>query len=72
VRIDGARHIPLADLPDRIGELDPSAEVVTVCHHGARSSLARDLLAAAGFQAKSLAGGIDAWAERVDPTLSRY
>jgi adenylyltransferase/sulfurtransferase len=71
-RIEGARHVPLAELPDRMGELDPHAEIVTVCHKGTRSRLARDLLLAAGYRVRSLSGGIDAWAERLDPTMSRY
>jgi adenylyltransferase/sulfurtransferase len=71
-RIEGTKHIPLAELPDRLAELDPKAEVVAICHRGTRSRLARDLLKGAGFQARNLAGGIDAWAERVDPSIARY
>jgi adenylyltransferase/sulfurtransferase len=72
VRIAGSRHIPLDELEQRLGELDPSSRIVALCHHGARSALARDLLVAAGYRARSLTGGIDAWAVDVDPTLDRY
>ncbi len=67
-----ARVVPLADLPGRLGELDPAVEVITVCHLGQRSLVAQRLLVAAGFRARSLVGGIDAWAALVDPALPRY
>ncbi len=71
--IDGARLIPLSQLPDRLGELDGHAEIVTQCHHGARSLKALEILRGAGFgKVRSLAGGIDAWAEQVEPGMARY
>ena len=71
--IDGAVLIPLGELPDRLGELDGHREIVTHCHHGARSLKALDILKAAGFsKVRSLRGGIDAWAVNVDPSLPRY
>ncbi len=73
VHIEGARLIPLNQLPERLSELDGHAEIVTHCHHGARSMKALEILKGAGFgKVRSLAGGIDAWAERVDPGLARY
>jgi len=48
-QIDGARLIPLGELPDRLGELDDHAEIVTHCHHGGRSLKALEILRAAGF-----------------------
>src|SRR3989475_904264 len=71
--IDGSVLIPLGELPDRLGELDGHREVVTHCHHGARSLKALEILKAAGFaKVRSLRGGIDAWAVNVDPTLPGY
>ncbi|HWA40071.1 MAG TPA: molybdopterin-synthase adenylyltransferase MoeB [Gemmatimonadales bacterium] len=71
--IEGAQHIPLGQLPGRLGEVDTRREIITVCHHGMRSLAARDLLKGAGFsRVRSLAGGIDAWAEEVDGTVGRY
>jgi sulfur-carrier protein adenylyltransferase/sulfurtransferase len=71
--IEGARLIPLSQLPDRLNELDGHAEIVTQCHHGARSMKALEILRGAGFgKVRSLAGGIDAWAERVEPGMARY
>ncbi len=71
--IDGAVPIPLGELPDRLAELDGHREIVTHCHHGARSLKALEILKAAGFsKVRSLRGGIDAWAVNVDPRLPRY
>jgi molybdopterin/thiamine biosynthesis adenylyltransferase/rhodanese-related sulfurtransferase/molybdopterin converting factor small subunit len=73
VHIDGARFMPLSELPDRLAELDGHREIVTHCHHGARSLKALEILKAAGFaKVRSLRGGIDAWAVSVDPSLPRY
>jgi adenylyltransferase/sulfurtransferase len=71
-RIPGSRLVPLGELPGRIAELDPRAEIVTVCHKGKRSLMAQQLLQGAGFHARSLAGGIDAWAAEVEPGMRRY
>ena len=71
--IEGVTFIPLGELPGRLRELDDHAEIVTYCHHGARSLKAVEILRAAGFaKVRSLRGGIDAWAASVDPSLPRY
>jgi adenylyltransferase/sulfurtransferase len=73
VHLDGARLIPLGGLPGAAGDLDSGADIVTYCHHGARSLRALDLLRAAGFsRVRSLAGGIDAWAREAEPGMLRY
>ncbi|MFQ5703778.1 MAG: molybdopterin-synthase adenylyltransferase MoeB [Gemmatimonadales bacterium] len=72
-RIEGARLIPLGELPKRLAELDGHAEIVTHCHRGARSMQALEILQAAGFsKVRSLKGGIDAWSCEVDPSVPRY
>ena len=72
-RLDGARLIPLHELPSRVDELDAHAEVVVYCHSGVRSARAVDFLVERGFaRVHNLSGGIDAWAAVVDPTLPRY
>ncbi len=72
-RLEGAVHIPLRELPGRLGELDPRGDIVTVCHHGQRSLRAREILRGAGFsRVRSLRGGLDAWAAEVDPGMERY
>jgi adenylyltransferase/sulfurtransferase len=68
-----SRLIPLRELPRRLTELDSHADIVVLCHHGMRSLQAVELLRGAGFsRARSLAGGIDAWAEAIDPGMARY
>lgn len=65
--------IPLGVLPARLNELDPERETVVYCSHGNRSRYAVDLLRAAGFRkVKNLVGGINAWAQEIDPSLPRY
>lgn len=66
----GGHLIPLNDLPNRVGELDPNREMVVHCRSGVRSAKAVEFLRAQGFSnAKNLIGGILAWAEKVDPRL---
>ena len=71
-RIPGSLLVSLGDLPSRLGDLNSTAEIVTVCHRGKRSLMAQQLLQGAGFRARSLAGGIDGWAADVEPGMARY
>jgi sulfur-carrier protein adenylyltransferase/sulfurtransferase len=65
--------IPLNDLPKRVQELDPSKEIVVHCRSGARSARAVGFLRQAGFtKVTNLAGGILAWADRIDPKMPKY
>ncbi len=65
--------IPLGDLPKRVNELDSSKEIVAHCRSGVRSAKAVDFLKQAGFKkVHNLAGGILAWADRVDPKMPKY
>ena len=69
----GGHLIPLNDLPKRVGELDASREIVVHCKMGGRSAKAVDFLRQSGFSnVHNLAGGINAWAERVDPKVPKY
>jgi rhodanese-related sulfurtransferase len=71
--IDGAVHIPLDELEERAGELDPAQETIVFCHHGVRSLSATAFLRQKGFASvKSLAGGIDRWSVLIDPSVPRY
>ena len=72
-RLDGAKLIPLPELQDRLGELDPADTIVVHCHHGPRSSQAVHFLRQMGFaRARNLLGGIDEWSRQIDPTVPRY
>ena len=66
--IDGAVHIPLGQLPERIGELDEERPVVTVCRSGGRATKAADLLTSSGRRAAVMDGGMQRWAREGLPS----
>ncbi len=68
--IESARHIPLADLPVRLGDLPADTEVVVVCRSGGRSSRAVAWLLQNGVDAVNLEGGMGAWADAGRPMVS--
>lgn len=69
----GGKLIPLGELPQRIGELNPEREIVVHCKGGGRSQKAAEFLAKNGFKKlHNLAGGIGAWSNEVDPTVRKY
>ena len=71
--LPGAENIPLGALASRLSELDSAQEMVVFCKAGTRSTRALELLASAGFKkVKNLKGGINAWAEDVDPNMVIY
>ena len=71
--ISGITALPMAEVPSRVHELAPAGEIVCICHHGTRSQRVALFLAQQGFEkVYNLAGGIDAWAQRIDPSLPRY
>jgi adenylyltransferase/sulfurtransferase len=71
--ISGSKLIPLGELPARLSELDSADEIVLHCKVGARSAKALKVLQDAGFRKLSnLQGGIQAWSEKVDPSIPRY
>ncbi len=72
VSLPGSVLVPLGQLADRAGQLDPSADYIVYCHHGVRSVGAVEFLRGLGLEAWNLAGGIAAWTDQVDPTLPRY
>lgn len=57
----GALHIPLRELPHRLGELDRSASWLAICRSGGRSMQATALLRRHGLDARNVAGGMSAW-----------
>jgi adenylyltransferase/sulfurtransferase len=71
--IPGSKLIPLGELPARLSELDSADDIVLHCKVGGRSAKALRVLQEAGFRKLSnLRGGIDAWADEVDPSVPRY
>jgi sulfur-carrier protein adenylyltransferase/sulfurtransferase len=73
VRLPGTINIPMNELPDRLQELDPQAELVVMCHGGSRSRRVAAYLQTRGFdRVANLTGGINAWARDIDPALPSY
>jgi rhodanese-related sulfurtransferase len=73
VSVDRSERIPMRQIPERIGELPRDRDILVMCHHGGRSMRVTQFLRAQGFtRAFNVAGGIDAWAAELDPTLPRY
>jgi rhodanese-related sulfurtransferase len=62
-RIAGAKHVPLDELAERAGEIDPGRPVVLYCRGGNRSTMAAAALAEAGYDAAKLEEGIVGWVE---------
>lgn len=60
--IAGARLVPLQELGQRLAEIPKDAEVVTVCHSGARSQMAARRLKKEGYNVSNLLGGMMHWA----------
>jgi rhodanese-related sulfurtransferase len=71
--IEGARLIPMRQVPTAHPFLDPSQETVVICHHGIRSRQVALFLERQGFtNIVNLEGGMAAWARDVDPTIAVY
>ena len=67
-------HIPLAQVVNRMSEIDPNRETVVHCKMGGRSARAIQALQQSGFSGKlsNLIGGITAWSNDVDPSVPKY
>ena len=59
--IEGAQHIPLGELGERLGELPTGRSIVAVCRSGGRSGAAVRGLKQLGYDAENLDGGVTAW-----------
>ena len=66
-----ARHIPLSQLPNRLGELSAAPMIITVCRSGMRSAQAARLLAGHGRPVVNLSGGMHAWARAGLPVTAK-
>lgn len=72
-RIAGSRPMPMRSVPARFAELTRDAEMVIVCHHGARSYQVAMFLEHQGFtNVYNLYGGLAAWAQQADPSMPTY
>ena len=71
--IDGALHVPMREIAARLDEIPREADVAVLCHVGVRSYAVARYLCEHGYEAVyNVAGGIDRYAERVDPAIARY
>ncbi|MEO6567521.1 MAG: ThiF family adenylyltransferase, partial [Opitutaceae bacterium] len=71
--IQPAEQIPMRQIPERLDSLPKDKHLLILCHSGARSLRVTEFLRARGFKSVSnVEGGIDAWAEEIDPSLRRY
>ncbi len=71
-QIPGSILIPKDTLPGKLSELDPTTEYIVHCMSGVRSLESTQLLRGAGFKARSMRGGINAYARQVDPSIPTY
>jgi sulfur-carrier protein adenylyltransferase/sulfurtransferase len=72
-RIAGAQSIPMRQIPEHVQSLPRDQTLLILCHHGGRSQRVTEYLRAQGFSAAiNVAGGIDAWAQEIEPGLTRY
>jgi rhodanese-related sulfurtransferase len=74
-RIQGAELVPLSEFGELIARrfTDPNQHVIVYCHHGMRSQRAALWLRQQGIlNAQSMRGGIELWAQEVEPEMARY
>ena len=68
--LQGALHIPLGQLPQRLGEIDPEAAPVFICRSGGRSMAACQIALRANIRSPAnLEGGMLAWTSSIDPSV---
>ena len=71
--IEGSKLIPMGELPAKMETLDPQQDIIMICHHGIRSRQMGYYMEQAGFKRiTNLDGGVEQWADDVDPTMKRY
>jgi adenylyltransferase/sulfurtransferase len=69
----GGKLIPQNDVPSRLAEIDRNREVVIHCRSGARSQRIAEFLQQQGYpRVANLAGGILAWSDEIDPSVTKY
>ena len=72
-QIPGSQLMPMNSIPARLAELDETATIVCICHHGGRSMQVAMFLKNQGFtHVANIAGGIHAWSSEVDASVPCY
>ncbi|MGP6157236.1 MAG: rhodanese-like domain-containing protein [Vulcanimicrobiaceae bacterium] len=68
-----AKHVPMGQVPERLAELPEDRPIVVMCHGGSRSNRVAQYLRENGYgDVANLTGGIDAWSEKIDPSVPVY
>jgi len=63
----------MADIPMKQADLDDAAKIIVICHLGQRSAMVTQFLREQGFDwVRNMSGGINAWAEQIDPSVGFY
>ena len=71
--VEGSLHIPMGEIPGRLGELDASKTIICLCRSGGRSAQVVEFLLAQGYaKAVNLAGGIHSWSDLIDSSIPKY
>jgi rhodanese-related sulfurtransferase len=68
--VAGATHVPLGDVPQRLGELPDADPLYVICRSGNRSGRAVAWLGQQGFDSVNVAGGMRAWAAAGRPMVA--
>ncbi len=72
-KLDGSIDIPMGEVPDRLADIAGDGMLVVLCRTGNRSGKVVSFLREQGYDnATNLVGGINAWAERIDPEMEPY
>jgi len=72
-RLEPCLHIPMGEVPARVGEISREVPVYVMCHGGVRSGRVAEFLRAEGFEkVNNVSGGIAAWSAEVDATVPGY
>ena len=71
--IENSVHIPMGKITEKKDELNYNDMIIVVCHHGVRSRMVAKYLDGNGFtNIINLSGGVDAWSNEVDPSMTKY
>ena len=68
--IEGAQHIPMGEIANRLDDIDDNKPLVAVCRSGNRSAKVTQLLRDKGYKIENLDGGLKAWAKAGLPVVS--
>ena len=72
-KIDNCLHIPMGAIPNSLHQLEFNLPIIVYCHHGLRSMQVANFLTSHGYiHVLNLEGGINAWAQDVEPEMEIY